>query len=89
MKFTLSWKLSAELHLAEIWTNSDDRAAVTDAANHIDFLLQTDPQSRGESRSGARRILVVPPLAIAYEVHELDRRVFVLSVRYRKPGGSK
>jgi hypothetical protein len=87
--YTLSWKPWAELLLADIWINTDDRPAVTDAANRIDFLLRTDPQTHGESRSGTRRILVVPPLTVAYEVVEQDRRVDVLSVRYRAPAAPK
>jgi plasmid stabilization system protein ParE len=80
------WKGRAERQLAETWSNAADRRAVTAAANSIDRMLQTDPQTHGESRSGGRRVLVVPPLAIAFEIHE---QVLVLSVRYRSSDRSK
>jgi plasmid stabilization system protein ParE len=82
MRFTVFWKPSAEASLASIWTAADDRGAVRSAADSIDVLLRTNPESRGESRSGSTRILVVPPLAVTFEVHELDLAVFVLGVRH-------
>ena len=82
MTFTVLWKPSAETRLASIWTDSSDRGAVTSAANQIDALLHSDPASRGESRSGTTRILIVPPLAVTFEVHDLDRTVYVLAVRH-------
>jgi hypothetical protein len=85
MKYTVLWKPSVEADLASLWASAPDRSAVTAAANQIDVLLQTDPETRGESRSGSDRILVVPPLAITLEVKEPDRVVWVLGVRRLPP----
>jgi hypothetical protein len=85
MKYTVLWKPSAEADLASLWASAPDRSDVTTAANQIDVLFQTDFETRGESRSGSDRILVVPPLAITLEVNEPDRVVWVLSVRRLPP----
>jgi hypothetical protein len=92
--FTVVWKPTAIAELANIWLNAPDRAGVTAAAHQIDTALRTDPFAVGESRSGRRRILFVPPLGVDYEIHELDRRVNVLRVwtwprtEFTPPGSS-
>jgi plasmid stabilization system protein ParE len=82
VKYTVTWKPSAKDRLTEIWMTAPDRSAVASAANTIDRLLGDNPLQRGESRSGTCRILVVEPLAVVYDVHELDRLVKVLSIRH-------
>src|SRR5262249_46426250 len=64
MNFTVVWDPAAEQELAELWINAPDRNAVTQAANHIDRTLQTDPEQHGESRPDGRRILIVAPLGV-------------------------
>lgn len=81
MTFTVTWKPSAKRKLAEIWLQAADPAAVSQAANALDFALRTSPTTLGESRSGNLRFVVHGPLAVLFEVHALDRRVDVLSVR--------
>lgn len=80
MRYTVLWKLQAEDQLAEIWTASSDRNAVSAATHEAERLLQHDPQSRGESRLDDRRVLFVGPLRIAFRVDEGDRKVWILSV---------
>src|SRR5262245_18877697 len=60
-------------------------AAITEAMNEIDRLLSTSPQSQGESRGPIERILMVPPLAVIYEIHEDEHLVVILRVSYRPP----
>jgi plasmid stabilization system protein ParE len=81
MKYTVVWKPSARQRLADVWIAAHDRGAVTSAADVIDRVLRDDPSEEGESRGGAARILIVPPLAVVYDVREEDRLVEVLSVR--------
>ncbi len=82
MKFTVSWKPSAQNDLARMWVAADpeDRQEITLAANTIDKQLMVNPQSLGESRSQDRRILFMPPLVVIFEVLEQDRTVWVLTV---------
>jgi hypothetical protein len=80
MKYTVVWKPEAEEELARLWTGAGDRGAVAAAADQIDTSLQWDPESQGESRSGANRIMIVPPLAIHFRVSADDRLVYVLEV---------
>lgn len=82
MRFTVFWKPTAEGQLASLWNESHDRSAIARAADEVDALLAVDPQSRGESRSGASRVLIVTPLVVAFEVREPDRAVDVLGVRH-------
>ncbi len=70
MKYTVTWKSSVKMRLADIWMTAPDRKAVTTAADAIDGLLRGSPLDQGESRSGTVRILVVLPLAVVYEVRE-------------------
>jgi hypothetical protein len=80
MTYTVLWKPDAEDELARLWTGAADRDAVTKSADWIDAALHRDPRSKGESRTGDIRILVVPPLAVRFEVRDADRTVYVLQV---------
>lgn len=82
MSYLVAWKPSAADRLAEVWLSAPDRAAVTAAADALDAALRGDPHQYGESRGGSTRMVVVPPLAVVYEVIDADRLVEVLSVRY-------
>lgn len=82
MTYNVVWQPNAEQHLASIWVAAPNREAVSEAANAIDQSLRTDPETRGESRSGNERVLIISPLLVAFEIRELDRIVSVLSVRY-------
>jgi hypothetical protein len=61
--FRVAWMQSALNELAEAWLQADagQRAAVTAAVDAIDRVLELDPESQGESRTGAQRILFEPP----------------------------
>ena len=86
MNYTVEWVPSAEQRLAQLWISAPDRQAVTDAANEIDFRLERDPLNEGESRSGVRRLLFVPPLAVYFDVDDDRHEVWVRVVwRTRSP----
>lgn len=72
MRFTVTWRRSARDELAQIWLNAKDRRAVSEAANLIDLLLATDPGHLGEDFYGDR-LLIVPPLAVAFAIRLDDR----------------
>ena len=80
MKYTVIWTRLAEGQLAAIWVAASDRRAVTAAANKIDTLLSSDPDSQGESRPRGRRILLEAPLGVIFRVRHSDQTVFVLEV---------
>ena len=82
MKFTVVWKPSAELELAQFWEAAHDRQAITTAANAIDRRLAQSANWAGESREGDDRILFERPLAVTYRVSQADRMVVVLHLRY-------
>ena len=80
MSYTVIWLESAEAELTELWLNASNRDQVTSAASEIDVRLRTNPEIEGESRSGERRILLVAPLGVTFEVNPEDRLVRVLEV---------
>ncbi len=77
MSYMLTWKPPAEQALAQIWLNAPDRAEITVASHKIETTLRRDPLHAGESRREGFRVLIVPPLAVYFDVEEDDRRVFV------------
>jgi hypothetical protein len=77
--WTVAWKPSAQQDLAALWLAAADRAAVTSAANRIDSMLAANPENYGIQRFDTVRALVVPPLAVEFEVIDQDRLVWVLS----------
>jgi plasmid stabilization system protein ParE len=80
MSYTVVWKPAAEKELAQLWTDADDRSAVTAAANEIDRLLKSNPRDQGESRSGSVRVVFLDPLGVFFDVQDEDRLVSVLRV---------
>ncbi len=78
--WTVVWFAPAQNHLATVWMAAPDRAAVTAAANQIDRQLREDPYANSESRSGNTRVMLVPPLGVAYDVNDDDRMVTVWAV---------
>ena len=84
VNYTVIFQPSAEQQLAAAWVDATDRVAVTRASDQIDTLLGIAPGQIGESRNAGRRVLVVPPLVVTYEVIEDDKQVRVLRVRLRE-----
>ena len=81
MKYTVVWLKAAQDLLAILWMNAVDRQEVTDAANVIDAQLRRDPYAYSESRGDDnQRILLFPPLGIAFEVSDADCLVTVYAV---------
>ena len=70
MTYTVLWTRNAESKLANLWMAAIDREAVATAANLIDGALQSRAPDCGESRTGDRRILHEPPLAIIFRVSD-------------------
>jgi len=80
MSYTVVWRPKAEERLADLWTSATDRNAITAAADAIDAALQLNPLTQGESRAGKTRILIIPPLAVYYQVDPSHRTVSVVRV---------
>jgi hypothetical protein len=81
MRYTVTWRQSAQDELARIWMRVTDRGAVTRAANRMDQLLITSSRVRGNDRPGVYA-LTVWPLHVVFEVSPDDRKVTVLRVVY-------
>jgi hypothetical protein len=46
-RYTVVWLERSQDQLAQIWVNSSDRQAITEAANNIDSELANDPETKG------------------------------------------
>ena len=81
MKYTVVWLKAAQDLLADLWLNAPDRREFTDAANAIDAQLRIDPFAYSESRgTDDQRVLIFPPLGVAFDVSDGDRLVTVYAV---------
>jgi hypothetical protein len=85
VNYAVVWQPTAVNQLAELWSEADDRAALTRATDHIDAILADRPDDVGESRAGNRRLVIEPPIAVFYEVVEPDKLVRVLRVQPWRP----
>jgi hypothetical protein len=88
--FRVVWNRQAgEIVLAEIvagaFERGDSTMAITEAVHQIDHVLSRRPQECGESRPNHQRVLIVQPLTVFFEIHEDERLIYVLSVRYTAP----
>jgi len=81
-RYTVVWLGSALDELAELWTTSRDRNAVTTAAHIIDAELSHDASTKGVEVSEGLRAFFAPPLRILFTVDEGDRLVEVVRVRH-------
>jgi hypothetical protein len=80
MNYTVGWLQSAEEALTDLWINAPDRPAVSAASNAIDRKLRIDADRQGVPIPGGRRLLRVPPLAVAFTVDPGDCKATVLKV---------
>ena len=80
MRYTVVWKPIAETELAEIYLATDDRAAISEAADRIDTLLSRDPLRYGKPRFDDIYVMRVSPLGVEFRVAELDRRVTIIAI---------
>ena len=82
MKFTVVSTPLADYQLGDIWLRAASPQEVADASGRIDTLLTNDPQTVGEERADGRRVVVLPPLTITFEVSVEDRKATIVSLRY-------
>lgn len=80
MKWTVLYRPSAQDHLVNIWLKAPDQQWVADAADTIDRILSSNPLDAGESREGASRVIIEPPLTVIYEIYPDDAVVEVFAV---------
>jgi hypothetical protein len=76
MRYTVVSTTDADNHLAAIYNQAPDKAAVTAASNTIDRLLANDPDQKRTPRNGGR-FLTVPPLEVVFTVSPDDRLVVI------------
>jgi hypothetical protein len=84
LRYTVIYERLARIGLPSLWMAAPNRSAVSAAANEIDRLLKSSPETCGVP-FGTFRILTVPPLAVLYTVAPDDRMVVVYAIRSENP----
>lgn len=88
MKFRVIWLLDALDRLANSYLyarrHGRDPEAITRAMAQVDTAIDRAPTTTGESRAGARRVYIVNPITVFFEVHEDEKVVVVTAVRYHR-----
>jgi hypothetical protein len=79
VKYQVDWSNLADQFLAAHWIVAPDRNAVTAAANVIDRILASSPNTTGVVVFVTVREYTHGPLGIEFEVIDTEHRVFVLS----------
>lgn len=79
MTFRVRWYKAALDDLASAWLKAtpEERRKITAFAQTVEHELRTQPQTKGESRSGNERILIELPLAILFEVDHAKGKVYI------------
>jgi hypothetical protein len=83
MRFTVVNAPIADQQLADIWLKASDRQSVADAFNRIEASLKNDAHLQGRQHPNGWRVIMTPPLVVAFRVSEDDRLVRILSVAHR------
>lgn len=81
--FTLIWLDVTLDELADVYVavTPEQRARIAAGIEALNTRLRDDPLSVGESRSGGRRLVFTPLLAVTFQVSVSDRTVRVTSVK--------
>jgi hypothetical protein len=81
--YRLRWleSVTRDLLQATATVNPDVRDRIFRAMADAELLLESDADIAGESRDKGRRLLIVAPLSITYEINAKDRIVTILQVR--------
>jgi len=80
MNFTLFWTEQALDSIEHILAAAADPGRILASIQELDQELTRDPQTKGESRPGGRRIVFAHPLAVLFEVHWRLNEVVVAEV---------
>jgi hypothetical protein len=78
----MTWRGETKRKLADVWLASDDRRAISAAADRVDALLANNPELVGEEFYGDF-LIAVPPLSVVYSISTEDRVVEILDVYHR------
>ena len=74
--------------LVDLWVESENQQAMTDAVDHLVRQLEVDPTQVGESRRLMRRIAFEGPVGIEFEINERLKEVHVYRLwTFRKHSG--
>jgi hypothetical protein len=78
--YGVEWLSAAVLPVANALNTANEtlRAAIRQAVTEVGIQLRNDPNSKGESRSGGRRILFVALLGILFRVDLRPQSVLVV-----------
>jgi len=78
--YRVEWLRAAVVPVATALRDADAalRIAIRQAVTEIGIQLRSNPELKGESRSGGRRILLAAPLGIIFRVNSQTQSVLVV-----------
>ena len=79
MRYTVIWSPDALNKLAQLWTNSTDREAISRSTDAIERKLRDDPEEQGDDFYGDR-LLIEFPIAVGFHVRVEDRIADIFDV---------
>ncbi|MDX1945667.1 MAG: hypothetical protein SFU86_09665 [Pirellulaceae bacterium] len=74
MKYRVIWDPDAFHDLLRHWTAAGKPESAIAAFDQIENILSIDAHDQGESRTGNRRILLVPPVGVIFFTPLLSRK---------------
>ena len=80
MKYSVIWSLQSESGLAEAWLDAVDRSVVSATSSFLEMSLGQTPFLVGRPLSSSvNHYAVHPPLGIAFDIIEDDKKAIVQS----------
>lgn len=80
--YRVIWVPAALNELTAAWVSADShtRTRITAAVNALDVQLRATPLEAGESRGRNRRVALIAPLGVEFEIDEPEQTVWVWRV---------
>ena len=78
MNYTVEWAPFAVDELAAVWLSAADQAGLTRTLHLLEQLLGSTPFSVGQpAGSSVRRLVLVAPVGLGFDIVEDDKKVIV------------
>ncbi|MCI0365831.1 MAG: type II toxin-antitoxin system RelE/ParE family toxin [Phycisphaerales bacterium] len=77
MRYRVIFSPQADRDLVDLWLESDEQRAITEAVDDLVRRLEANPMQVGESRREMRRIALQWPVGIEFDINESSQEVHI------------
>jgi hypothetical protein len=77
VSYRVIFKPQVDRDLVDLWLESDNQRAMTDSIDGLVGRLEVDPWQVGESRTEDRRIALVWPVGMEFEIDDNRQEVHI------------